>query len=52
VEKGVSQQTIAEQCGVAKPRIGNIKKKRNMILKAWKENCSTKRKQNVCKRYL
>jgi hypothetical protein len=43
VEKGVSQ------CGVAKPRIGNVKKKRNMILEAWKENCSNRRKQKVCK---
>jgi hypothetical protein len=49
IDKSVSQQTIAEQCGVAKPTIGNINRSRNMTLKAWKENCSNKRKQKVCK---
>jgi hypothetical protein len=42
---------VAEQYCVAKPRIGNIKENRNMILKAWK-NCSNKRKQKVCKKDL
>jgi hypothetical protein len=36
---------IAVQLGVMKSGIGNIRWNRSMILKAWKEYCSSKRKQ-------
>jgi hypothetical protein len=36
---------VAVQLAVMKSGIGNIRQNRSMILKTWKENCSSKRKQ-------
>jgi hypothetical protein len=44
-ETGVSQRT-AQQFGVATSTVGNVNKNRNMILKAWEENCTKKGYKN------
>jgi IS30 family transposase len=47
IDKGVSQRAIAVQFGVAKSTVGNIKKNRDSIMKAWEENCSNERKRKL-----
>jgi hypothetical protein len=49
IDKGVNQLTNAVQSGVAKSTVGNINKNRDVILKAWQENCSNERKQKLRK---
>jgi hypothetical protein len=39
------EAVVAVQLGVMKSGIGNIRHNRSMILKAWKESCSSRRKQ-------
>jgi hypothetical protein len=45
-ETDVSQRTTAQQFGVATSTVGNVNKNRNMILKAWEENCTKKGYKN------
>jgi DNA invertase Pin-like site-specific DNA recombinase len=49
IAKGVSQQAITVQFGVAKSTIGNIYKNREAILKIWEENCDSERKLKLQK---
>jgi hypothetical protein len=47
IAKGVGQQAIAVQFGVAKSTAGNIGKNREAILKAWEENRDSERKRKL-----
>jgi ribosomal protein L35 len=45
----VTERAIAQRFSVTKSVVGNIKTNRNMIMKAWQENCSSKRKRKLRK---
>jgi transcriptional regulator with XRE-family HTH domain len=49
IDEGISQRTIAVQCGVAKSTAGNIKT--GATLKAWEENYSNERKRKMRRTY-